>query len=207
MKHTHLGMLCLMMVSGCQYTQLQPAGGHHRALPVDTQAAHSQHEPVVMGTAHQSVIVGCEGGVGCTFIDVDGQQVPGYRDGQSFGDHQLGFVDQGKTPVRLQPAISISPGQHQLKLDFYPLLPNRAEQFKLIHDFQPGHSYLLKQYVKRAEARPASLLEQAAPDPLCIDLLEGVTVVRTFCRPHNAETGMGEFVEKTASGRSSTTSQ
>ena len=65
-----------------------------------------------------------------------------------------------------------------------------------VHRFESGQPYRLRQYFQRVDRRSASVLEQAQPDPLCIDLLQGEQQARRFCRPHDARSGLGEFVEK-----------
>ena len=45
-------------------------------------------------------------------------------------------------------------------------------------------------------SKSGSLLSVSAPTPLCVDVREEKKLVRRFCRPHDAATGVSEFVEE-----------
>ena len=36
----------------------------------------------------------------------------------------------------------------------------------------------------------------SVPEPLCVELQEEKKTIRSFCRPYDVSTGLGEFVEK-----------
>lgn len=86
-------------------------------------------------------------------------------------------------------------GRYQVQVSFYPVTRARAEQFVLIHDFDAGHQYELYQY-RQHRAEVGSVLSAAVPDPLCVDLRKDQQTIRTFCRPFDSQTGLGEFVEQ-----------
>lgn len=99
-------------------------------------------------------------------------------------------IKQGKVVFDL----TISAQQHEISVKFYPISEYRAEKFTIIHKFQAGQHYQLVMYRQRIQHE--SLLEVSAPDPLCVDLQQGGTTIRSFCRTHDAMTGFGEFVEQ-----------
>lgn len=51
-------------------------------------------------------------------------------------------------------------------------------------------------YRDRSKHTGGSLLNVSAPEPLCVAMEEGQRTIRRFCRPFNAVTGLGEFVEQ-----------
>lgn len=91
--------------------------------------------------------------------------------------------------------LSVPAGQHELVLRFYPISMDKAEKIHLIHNFKERTSYTLKMYRNRSHIT-TSLLKSSAPDPLCVALLQEQKVIRRFCKPYNALTGLGEFVEQ-----------
>ena len=92
--------------------------------------------------------------------------------------------------------LAVTEGLHELRLQFYPVTLERAEQFTLIHQFKADHEYKLNLFRDR-QVQAGSLLAMAAPNPLCVDLTENQRVIRRFCRPFDPETGLGEFIEAT----------
>lgn len=189
-----MGGLMAVTLSGCQSlsrpVSVLPKTVAAPAAPVVPKTVVSERvTPLVR------VQVSCEGGVGCTFIRVDGLEVDQYRAHQTINASGVGYQDQGQEAVNLRQQVWLSEGVHELKLDFYPMQPDRAEQFKLIHHFKSGQPYRLRQYFLRP-TRAASVLDQAQPDPLCVDVLQGEQVLRRFCRPHDVSSGLGEFVER-----------
>lgn len=91
--------------------------------------------------------------------------------------------------------LSVPPKSHEVMISFYPISKYRAEKFTVIHDFKAGQQYTFKMYRQRSH-KAGNLLTVSAPEPLCIDLLQEQLVLRRFCRPHDALTGLGEFVEQ-----------
>ena len=91
--------------------------------------------------------------------------------------------------------LSIPAKQYEVVIRFYPISPDRAEMFHVIHEFKPNQSYTFKMYRDR-EKRSGSLLNVSAPEPLCVDLQPEQHTIRRFCRPYDVVTGLGEFVEK-----------
>lgn len=149
-------------------------------------------------TQAEQVRIYCSGGVGCRFDRLD--EVPLYQaDGVQFSaEAQRAAVmqrDQADRDPDMQRFVVTHAGTHQVRVQFYPVTTDRAEQFVLIHRFQAGHVYRLHQYRDRKQ-QAASLLAAATPDPLCIELLENQRQIRRFCRPFDPQTGLGEFVEQ-----------
>ena len=91
--------------------------------------------------------------------------------------------------------LSIPARQYEVVIRFYPISPDRAEMFHVIHEFKPHQRYTFKMYRDR-EKRSDSLLNVSAPEPLCVDLQQEQHTIRRFCRPYDVVTGLGEFVEK-----------
>ena len=91
--------------------------------------------------------------------------------------------------------LSIPAKQYEVVIRFYPISPDRAEIFHVIHEFKPNQSYTFKMYRDRAY-RSGSLLNVSIPEPLCVDLQQEQHTIRRFCRPYDVSTGLGEFVEK-----------
>lgn len=91
--------------------------------------------------------------------------------------------------------LSIPAKQYEVVIRFYPISPDRAEIFHVIHEFKPHQRYTFKMYRDR-EKRSGSLLNVSAPEPLCVDLQQEQHTIRRFCRPYDVSTGLGEFVEK-----------
>ena len=91
--------------------------------------------------------------------------------------------------------LSIPAKQYEVVIRFYPISPDRAEIFHVIHEFKPNQRYTFKMYRDR-EKRSGSLLNVSAPEPLCVDLQQEQHTIRRFCRPYDVSTGLGEFVEK-----------
>ncbi len=183
------------LLVGCQSASVPNIPVVQVPPPVATQpgAATAMEVVAIKGGG---IDVRCSGGVGCTFIDVDGAQVPLYRAGRTTASDGVPYKTQYHEPVSLRRHIRVQPGKREFKLDFYPLTPDRAEQFKIIHTVVAGRQYELHQYFQRAPRHGGSLLEQAPPEPLCVDLLENNKKIRKFCRSHNGTNGLGEFVEQ-----------
>ena len=91
--------------------------------------------------------------------------------------------------------LSVSPQQHEIVVRFYPISKDKAEKLLVIHKFEPKQRYTFKMYRNRGIGS-GSLLNVSAPEPLCVDLIEGKKTVRRFCKPYNVLNGLGEFTEK-----------
>lgn len=91
--------------------------------------------------------------------------------------------------------LSVPAQQHEVVIRFYPISINRAEKLHVIHHFKPMRTYIFNMYRSRSGG-VGSLLEVAAPEPLCVDLIEGNETIRRFCKPYDALTGLGEFSEQ-----------
>ncbi len=92
--------------------------------------------------------------------------------------------------------VAMQPGSNEVKMRFYPITPERAENFSLIHNFRAGKTYHLGMYRQRVNNSSTSVLNIATPEPLCVQLLEDKQVIRRFCRPFDPSTGLGEFIEQ-----------
>lgn len=91
--------------------------------------------------------------------------------------------------------LTIPAQQHEVIVRFYPISNKHAEVFHLIHQFKANKTYQLTMYRQQAK-KSGSLLSVSAPTPLCVDVREEQKLVRRFCRPHDAVTGISEFVEE-----------
>ena len=80
--------------------------------------------------------------------------------------------------------LSVPAKQYEVVIRYYPISPDRAETFHVIHAYRD-----------RAH-QSGSLLKVSVPEPLCVDLLQEQRTIRRFCRPFDVSTGLGEFVEK-----------
>ena len=94
-----------------------------------------------------------------------------------------------------QISLSVPAKQYEVVIHFYPISPDRAETFHLIHAFKPKTKYSFKMYRDRSHAA-GSLLNVSVPEPLCVVLLEQKKPIRRFCRPYDVSTGLGEFLEQ-----------
>ncbi len=91
--------------------------------------------------------------------------------------------------------LTIPPKQHEMVIRFYPITKQHAEIFHIIHDFKANQKYTFKMYRQKSQGS-GSLLTVSPPTPLCVDMLQEKRIIRRFCRPHNAVTGVSEFVEQ-----------
>lgn len=153
--------------------------------------------PAPVARADQ-VRIYCSGGVGCRIDRLDGvslYQADGIKLSAEAEQAAVMQKDRVDRDPDLQHFVVTNTGTHQVRVQFYPVTKERAEQFVLIHRFKAGHVYRLHQYRDRKQ-QAASLLAAATPDPLCIELLENQRQIRRFCRPFDPQTGLGEFVEQ-----------
>ncbi|MBH0066307.1 hypothetical protein [Psychrobacter sp. SZ93C1] len=89
----------------------------------------------------------------------------------------------------------VKPAKREVQVNFYP--ENNlgyVERFAMIHDFVEADTYQLRAYQKKSSDNSGSLLDTASPEPLCVDLYQGNSVQRRFCKELGAE-HQGEFVE------------
>lgn len=87
------------------------------------------------------------------------------------------------------------PAKREIHVNFYPENNSSyVERFAMIHDFAEAGTYQLRAYQKKSSENSGSLLENASPEPLCIELLQGNKVQRRFCKQLDAER-QGEFLE------------
>lgn len=91
--------------------------------------------------------------------------------------------------------LSVPAAQHEVAIRFYPISKEKAEKLIIIHDFKKNQRYVFQMYRHRAVSG-GSLLKVSAPEPLCVDLKEGQKLIRRFCKPYDAQNGLGEFVEQ-----------
>lgn len=88
----------------------------------------------------------------------------------------------------------VKPTKREVQVNFYP--ENNlgyVERFTIIHEFVAG-TYQLQAYRMQSEKDNSSLLANASPNPLCIDLIQDGKVERRFCKQADTER-QGEFVE------------
>ncbi|MEJ6068096.1 hypothetical protein MT378_10140 [Psychrobacter sp. 16-Bac2893] len=89
----------------------------------------------------------------------------------------------------------VKPAKREVHVNFYP--ENNlgyVERFAMIHDFASPGTYQLRAYQKKSGQSSGSLLDTASPEPLCVELYQGNTVQRRFCKQIGTE-HQGEFVE------------
>jgi len=179
---TGLALSSLFTLSACQL--------------VDT--AKIKHMPENKLTQKNALIY-CAGTANCEFerlnaiqiVDADKHKV--YREAIQAKIVRLQQLHVGKKNALY---LSVPAGSHELVVRFYPISRDRAEKLHLIHRFKPRTSYTLKMFRKRSGQQSASLLNTSAPEPLCVDLKQEQKTIRRFCKPYNALTGLGEFVEQ-----------
>lgn len=143
----------------------------------------------------------CSGALGCEFASLNNMTV---IDEQT---HQPTRQALDAAVVRFESAnfsntqyakhfVTLRPGRNEVRVRFYPVTRERAENFTLIHDFRSDRTYRLHMFRQRNSQASSSLLSAATPEPLCINLMENDKAVRRFCRPFDPATGLGEFVEQ-----------
>ena len=88
----------------------------------------------------------------------------------------------------------VKPIKREVQVNFYP--ENNlgyVERFTIIHEFVAG-TYQLRAYRMRPQQENSSLLANASPNPLCVDLIQDGSIERRFCKQADTER-QGEFVE------------
>lgn len=89
--------------------------------------------------------------------------------------------------------VRVKPIKREVHVNFYPEKNlGYVERFAIIHEFVDA-TYQIRAYKDESE-ETTSLLDQASPKTLCVELVEDGDVVRHFCKPDEAEQ-QGEFVE------------
>ena len=140
----------------------------------------------------------CSGTESCEFErinDIVVMDAKSHRISRQAMEHGIIRLDGSVFSRKQQVYLSIPAKQYEVVIRFYPISPDRAEIFHVIHEFKPNQSYTFKMYRDRAY-RSGSLLNVSAPEPLCVDLQQEQHTIRRFCRPYDVSTGLGEFVEK-----------
>ena len=140
----------------------------------------------------------CSGVENCEFErinDIVVMDAKSHRISRQAMEHGIIRLDGSVFSRKQQVYLSIPAKQYEVVIRFYPISPDRAEIFHVIHEFKPNQSYTFKMYRDRAY-RSGSLLNVSIPEPLCVDLQQEQHTIRRFCRPYDVSTGLGEFVEK-----------
>lgn len=154
--------------------------------------------------AEDTAYLSCTGVSYCQFERIDNiQLVNPDNDWLTMQALRTGMIKLKDTNIKKGKVafdLTVSAQQHEISVKFYPVSEYRAEKFTIIHKFQAGQHYQLMMYRQRAEQE--SLLEVSTPEPLCVDLQQGKTTIRRFCRTHDAVTGFGEFVEQNLQNKS-----
>lgn len=147
---------------------------------------------------HNQAYIYCSGTTDCIFERVD--EIAVVPEGSKRIDaraiqHKLVRLNQSYVGKENSLYLAVSPKQHEIVIRFYPISKDKAEKLHLIHSFKADQKYTLHMYRDRSE-KNGSLLANSAPSPLCVELLQENQIVRRFCKPYNALTGLGEFVEQ-----------
>ena len=146
----------------------------------------------------QSVYLTCAASIDCHFARVDDILILDEKAKRPTAEaikQGLIRLEGSLLSAQQKYALSLAGGEHEVVVRFYPVSAERAEHFHIIHNFRTGHLYKMQMYRQKSSVS-GSLMQVAAPGELCVDLLQDETVIRRFCRPYNAMTGLGEFVEK-----------
>jgi hypothetical protein len=177
--------LIMVMLTGCQSTQR--VVNSYKIL----QPYHSSQNL-------ETMYLSCAAAVGCEFARVDNILVINENSHWPTKESiERGIIrlEGSLFSKRHQYGLSLLAGEHEIVVRFSPVSKERSESFHLIHNFLAGQSYKLSMYRQKPKGSRA-LLDVAIPGPLCVDLLQNNVVMRRFCRPFDALTGMGEFVEQ-----------
>lgn len=144
-----------------------------------------------------NVNIYCSGNKSCEFSRVDQLEIVNDQSKRVNPEAiRKGYVHlTGNAKNQSDLYLTIPAEQHEVILRFYPISNKHAEVFHLIHQFKANKSYQLTMYRQQGN-KSGSLLNVSAPTPLCVDVREEQKLVRRFCRPHNAVTGISEFVEE-----------
>ncbi|ALH95087.1 hypothetical protein [Acinetobacter equi] len=151
----------------------------------------------------KNALVFCEGTEVCEFERLDTINIVDENRYQISDEAiEQGLVRLKGTSLKHPNALylSVLPQQHEVVIRFYPISKNKAEKLVVIHRFEPNRNYTFKMYRNRGTGT-GSLLNVSAPEPLCVDLIEGQKTIRRFCKPYNVLNGLGEFAEKKVNKR------
>lgn len=183
--HSIALLVCGVALSACQSTQ-------HMVDTIRLKQAKNST------TGQANVTIYCSGTEDCQFERVDNLKIVDPVSRRV--NHEA--IKRGY--VRLQASSSSQPNalyltipakQQEVVVRFYPISQDRAETIHVIHKFVANQKYTFKMYRDRSK-HAGSLLNVSVPDPLCVDLQQGQRTIRRFCRPYDALTGLGEFVEQ-----------
>ena len=90
--------------------------------------------------------------------------------------------------------VRAKPIKREVHVSFYPEDNlNYVERFAIIHDFTEA-TYQIRAYPMKSSQDTKSLLDNASPNPLCVDLIKDGSIERRFCKQAGTER-QGEFVE------------
>ena len=180
----------LTTLSACQSL---PFGAGKDARKVNSNAKSAQHTQL-----------SCTGVPSCAFERVrqwQGSALKAYEVNTDAAPNRtqhllqrLRFKDRVPALMQRQ-TLQLPADEYEVVIHFYPISPERAEVFHVIHAFKPQQQYVFKMYRKR-DASAGSLLNVSTPDPLCVDLTQAEQVIRRFCRTFDAAKGTGEYVEQ-----------
>ncbi len=95
------------------------------------------------------------------------------------------------------------PIKREIHVNFYPENnTDYIERFAMIDEFKNQGTYMLQAYQQESTKDNGSLLDNASPAPLCVDLLKDGKLQRRFCKQMTNER-QGEFVETPLSTKQS----
>lgn len=193
-----VGLLCAGL-AGCQ---ILPKSSKMSGMAQQPRLSAAMVEALESPPPKGLVGLHCSGGIGgCEFAKLNNivviHEVTRQPTEEAIHASVVRFEDNSlSSPQDARYFITMRPGHNEVKVRFYPVTPDRAENFALIHDFRADRTYRLNMFRQRNTDASASLLSAATPDPLCVDLLENDKVLRRFCRPFDPATGLGEFLEQ-----------
>lgn len=192
-----VGLLCASL-AGCQ---LLPQSLKMSEKTGQPQLSAAKVEVLESPPPQGLVALHCFGEIGCEFAQLNSivviNEATRQPTDQAIQASIVRFEDKSLNNLQANRYfVAMRPGRNEIKVRFYPVTPDRAENFALIHDFGADRNYRLSMFRQTSAKAAASLLSAATPDPLCVDLLENEKVIRRFCRPFDPATGLGEFVEQ-----------
>lgn len=173
-----------LFLSACQSTQMVDMA--------KIKLAERNHK------SQNTVSVYCTGAEHCEFARLN-ELVITEEDGQRVNRKAIkkGYLKlTGESLDQNGVYLTIPPQQYEMVVRFYPITKQHAEVFHVIHNFQENQKYTFKMYRQRPVQGAGSLLNVSAPTPLCVAMIQDKRIIRRFCRPHNAVTGVSEFVEQ-----------
>lgn len=177
-----IGLTSFMLIA-CQSTQMVDL--------MRIKQAENKH------VSQNSVSVYCSGAEHCEFARLNDVIIMDERAQRANRSAiQKGYLKLTGEPLDQNGVyLTIPPQQYEMVIRFYPITKQHAEVFHVIHDFKANQKYTFKMYRLRSQGS-GSLLNVSSPTPLCVDMIQEKRTIRRFCRPHNAVTGVSEFVEQ-----------